>query len=343
MVVRIGIVGSGVIGEIHTECISHIKNAKLVAMCDSEKEKIITLKKKYKVDVYTNYEKMLQRDDIDLIDICTPSGMHAEQGIVAAKARKHVLVEKPIDIKLDRIDKLIEVCKEQSVKLGSIFQCRFDPAIIELKRAIEEGKFGDLLLGDVYVKWYREQSYYDKAKWRGTWEMDGGCLMNQTIHYIDLLQWIMGPVDSVYANMATLTHNMEAEDVATATLKFKSGALGVIEGSTATYPGIPERIEIHGEKGSVIVEGSKMRLWKFRDDEKEICTDTISVNTGANNAAAIEHESHRVQIEDMVKAILEDREPAITGEEARKAVEIVLAAYKSARKEQLVKFPLVSD
>ena len=339
MAVRIGIIGYGVIGSIHAKCISQIENARLVAVCNRSKDRLERAAADHGVDLYSDYEEMLRRDDIDLIDICTPSGLHGDHGIAAAEAEKHVLVEKPIDIRLDKIDKLIRMCKERRIKLGGIFQHRFDPAKLALKRALEEGKFGKLVLGSIHVKWYRDQSYYDKDSWRGTWELDGGCLMNQTIHYVDLLQWMMGPVESVYGNIGTLTHKMEAEDVGTAVLRFRNGALGVIEGSTSVYPGLPERIEIHGERGTVEVEGSRITVWNFKDWE-EMESNTKEMRTGATEAGDIGIESHRLQIEDMIKAIQADRDPAITGEEARKAVEIVLSIYESARRGEAVKLPL---
>lgn len=339
MAVRIGIIGYGVIGSIHAKCISQIENARLVAVCNRSKEKLERAAADHGVDVYSDYEEMLRRDDIDLIDVCTPSGAHCDHGIAAAEAGKHVLVEKPIDITLDKIDKLIRVCKERGIKLGGIFQHRFDPAKLALKRALEEGKFGKLVLGSIHVKWYRDQSYYDNDSWKGTCELDGGCLMNQTIHYVDLLQWMIGPIETAYGNMATLTHKMETEDVGTAVLRFRNGALGVIEGSTSIYPGLPERIEIHGERGTVVVEGSRIKAWNFKDCEEREC-DISEVRTGAAKASDIGIEAHRLQIEDMIKAIQEDRDPTITGEEARKAVEIVLTIYESARRGEAVKLPL---
>lgn len=344
MTVKIGIIGYGVIGSIHAKAISQIEDAKLVAVCEGAKDKQERAVADYGVDVHSDYEEMLRRDDIDLINVCTPSGSHSAHGIVAAKAGKHVLVEKPIGITLDKIDNLINICKECKVKLGGVYQKRFDPAIVMLKRALEEGRFGRLVLGSIHLQWYRSQSYYDEDSWRGTWEQDGGCLMNQAIHHVDILQWMMGRVESVYGNIATLTHEMEAEDVAVATLRFRSGALGVIEGTTSVYMGFPGRIEIHGEWGSVIVEGSQIKVWNFKDVEesesKERESNIKEMRTGATSAADIGTELHRLQIEDTIKAIEEDRYPAITGEESRKAVEIVLGIYESARRGEVVKFPL---
>ncbi|MFH1006797.1 MAG: Gfo/Idh/MocA family oxidoreductase, partial [Candidatus Latescibacterota bacterium] len=234
---------------------------------------------------------------------------------------------------------MIQACETAGVKLAVIFQNRFKKAVIDLKHAIEQGTLGRLILGDVYVKWFRSQRYYDESPWRGTWAVEGGgAMINQAIHSIDLLQWMMGPVESLYANMAT-DHQIEAEDLAVANLKFRNGALGVIEGSTALYPGAPERLEIHGDRGTVILEAGATRMWEIIDGAQE---DRPAISeepygTGASDPMAFPIVCHQAQFQDMVDAVLEGREPAVNGREGRKALEVVQAIYQSARTGEVVR------
>ncbi|MFQ5795989.1 MAG: Gfo/Idh/MocA family protein, partial [Candidatus Bipolaricaulia bacterium] len=237
---------------------------------------------------------------------------------------------------LERADALIAACREAGLRLGVISQHRFDPAIVTLKRAIDQGRFGKLLLGDAYVKWHRTQEYYDEGGWRGTWTLDGGgAFINQSIHFIDLLRWLMGPVRTVWARTATVAHQIEAEDLGVAFLEYESGAFGVVEGATALYPGLPERIEIHGERGTVVVDGPTIRVWAFREGDPPPAMEDEGAGTGTGSGAAvataIEIESHRRQIADFATAIREERDPAVTGEEGRRTLEIVTAIYRSAR------------
>ncbi|MCD6318182.1 Gfo/Idh/MocA family oxidoreductase [Candidatus Aerophobetes bacterium] len=337
---RFGIVGAGVAGSLQAEAIVSLKEAKLVAIAAVSEKRVKKLAEKYGVTYYTDYKKMLKRKDIDIVSVCTPSGCHSEIAVAAAEANKHVIVEKPIETTLEKANRIINACKNKGVKLSVISQHRFDIGVLKLHRALEENKFGRLILGDAHVKWYRSQKYYDSANWRGTWELDGGgILINQAIHTIDLLQWIMGPVDSVYANVATLAHKIEVEDVATALVKFKNGALGVIEGSTAIYPGQPEQLGIYGEKGTVILEGNRIKKWEFMD-RKEKFIEERKISTGASDPNAIGSEAHKAQIKDIIEAIKEDREPAVTGEEGRKVLEIILAIYRSAKTNKPIKLPL---
>lgn len=337
---RFGIVGAGLIGPLQAKCIASLKEAKLVAIAAATEKRVKKLAEKYKVSYYTNYKEMLEREDIDIVSVCVPSGYHSEIAVAAAEANKHVIVEKPIEVTLEKADRIINACKNKGIKLSVISQHRFDAGVVKLRRALEEGRFGRLILGSAYIKWYRSQEYYDSADWRGTWRLDGGgALINQAIHSIDLLQWIMGSVDSVYANVATLAHKIEVEDVATALIKFKNGVLGVIEASTAVYPGLPEGLEIHGEKGTVILEGGKVKRWEFVD-KKEKLIEEREMSTGASDPGAIDLTAHKAQIKDMIKAIKKDREPAVTGEEGRKVLEIILAIYRSAKTGKVVKLPL---
>ena len=334
-----GIVGGGVIGPFHAKALSMVKGAKLVAVCDVRQPVAEEFARQFGVDAYTDLSEMLKREDLDVVDICTPSGLHAKLGIQAAEAGKHVQVEKPIDITLERADALIKACEKAGVKLSVIFQHRFDEATKKVKEAVEEGRFGKLILGDAYVKWYRTQEYYDKGGWRGTWKYDGGgSLINQSIHTIDLQRYIMGDPDWLFGRIAVMAHKIETEDLGLAIIEFKNGAKGVIEGSTAVYPGLPERLEIHGEKGTAIIESGKLVKWAIQGEE-EVVEEKAEMSAAAE-ASAISENSHALQIQDFVNAILEDREPLVNGYEGRKALEVVLAVYRSAQTGEIVKFPL---
>lgn len=338
------IIGCGVISKKHAKCIEEIPNAKLVAVCDNVKEKAKDLASKYNADYYTDYEEMLKRDDIDIVNITTPSGFHADPGIAAAQAGKNVIVEKPIEVTLEKADKLINACRDAGVILSPISQHRFDHDIELLKKTVENGKLGKLNFGASHTKWYRSQEYYDSGDWRGTWELDGGgALMNQSIHYIDLLQYIMGPVEEIYAYCATRAHvRIEVEDVAVASVKFKNGALGIIEGNTTAYPGFCTRLDIYGSDGSVIIENDKIKEWKLKSEESVPTNDDESEHLIVGTSSAdIWHISHKKQIQDVINAIEDKRKPFVTGEDGRKPLEIILAIYESAKRHEPVKLPLL--
>lgn len=328
--VRFAIIGCGVIGPTHAEAIKNIDIAELKAVCDVIPERAKAMGEKYGVNWYTDYKEVLSREDIDVVNICVPSGLHADIGIEAAKAGKHVLVEKPIDITLEKADALIETCKRAGVKLSVISQHRFDPGVKELKEAIDTGKIGKLIMADAYVKWWRTQEYYESADWRGTWALDGGgALMNQSVHFVDQLLYLAGPAKEVTAYCGTLAHNIEVEDVAIAIIKYKNGALGVIQGSTACYPGFKERLEFHGTNGSIIVEGPFIRDWIIKGEERK--EKVSSTPSGAGDPRAIGIMGHTAQIRDMAEAVLYDRIPSITGEDGRRALQFILAVYESSK------------
>jgi predicted dehydrogenase len=243
-----------------------------------------------------------------------------------------VLSEKPLEVTMERAEEMIRICDENQVKLACIFQSRFNPAYKRLKKAIDDGKLGKILLGNAYIKWYRPEEYYSSSPWRGTLKGDGGAaLINQGIHTIDLLQNVMGPVKSVTAKVKTTVHNIEGEDLGVAIIEFESGGLGVIEGSTATYPGYPERLEVFGEKGSVILEGGKITAWNVKDEVKndgQAAPD--KPGSGASDPMAIDYAYHKFQIEDFADAIRENRDPIITGREGLKALALIRAVYESS-------------
>ena len=334
-----GIVGGGVIGPFHANAISKVEGAKLVAICDVVEEAAKKFGDDAGVPAYTDLGEMLKRDDIDVLDVCTPSGLHTRLGIQGAEAGKHVLVEKPIDINLERADSLIGACEKAGVKLGVIFQHRFDAATRQLKEAIDAGKFGKLILGDAYVKWFRTQEYYDKGGWRGTWKYDGGgSLINQSVHTIDLQRYFMGDPEWVFGKIGVMTHEIETEDLGLGIIEFKGGARGVVEGSTSIYPGLPERLEIHGESGTAIIEGGKM-VKLIIEGEEEAAGEKTDMSAAAD-ASSITADSHTLQIQDLVEAINEDRKPLVDGYEGRKALEVIIGIYRSSQTGKVVKFPI---
>ncbi|RMG34549.1 MAG: gfo/Idh/MocA family oxidoreductase, partial [Planctomycetota bacterium] len=255
MTIGFGIVGCGMIAEFHAQAIRNIRGARLIGCYSKTFASAERFAEKHECVAFRTLEELLECRDVQIVNICTPSGAHMEPAVAAAKAGKHVVVEKPLEITLKRCDRIIEACRANDVKLCTIFPSRFSPANQALKEAIEAGRFGRLTLGDTYVKWWRSQEYYDSGGWRGTWELDGGgAFMNQAIHNVDLLYWLMGDVRAVTGAVATLAHErIEVEDVGVATVQFANGALGVMEATTSAFPGLLKRTEIHGTEGSAIV------------------------------------------------------------------------------------------
>jgi len=318
-----GIIGCGFAGDLHAEAIMSTKQGKLLAVYDVDEKKTKELAKKYDTKAYMNLEKLLSQDDIQIVSICTPSGLHASIGIKAAEAGKHLIIEKPLDLTVEKCDAVIAAARQNEVKLAVIFQNRFKEAVHALRSALEEGRLGRLLLGNALVKWYRNPEYYKK---KGKDDIEG-VLINQCIHTIDLLQWMMGPVKDVQSKVRTLVHDIEVEDTALAVVEFKNGALGLIEGTTSIYPGFDERLEIHGENGSICVEGSKIVTWEFRqekeEDEKMRRVGHGEKSGGAREPAEIPRKYHKIQMEDMVDAVVSDRKPLVDGEEGKKSIEII--------------------
>ncbi len=351
MAIGFGIIGAGMISRFHAKALADVRGAKLVACADTAPGRADTFAKEHACQGYDSVEAMLADDDVHAVTIATPSGAHMEPALAAAQAGKHVVVEKPLEVTLKKCDRIIAACDKAGVKLATIFPSRFHDSSVLMKQAVDAGRFGRLTLGDAYVKWYRTQQYYDSGAWRGTWALDGGgALMNQAVHTVDLLAWLMGPVTEVQANTATLAHErIEVEDTAVATLKFASGALGVIEATTAAYPGYLKRIELHGASGSAVLEEEDIKHWDFaqklRSDAAVLRRMAISKSTGGGAAdpAAIGHHGHTKLFQDFVDAIRKDRAPAIDGREGRRSVEIILAIYKSAQTGKKVALPLASD
>jgi UDP-N-acetyl-2-amino-2-deoxyglucuronate dehydrogenase len=350
--VGFGLIGCGAIGRAHAASVVKACGSRLVAVADVSEKRAECLGDQYNVRFYSDYRYLLERQDIDVVNICLPSGLHMDACVDAACAGKHILCEKPLEVSLEKIDRIIEAVNENDVKLGVVFQRRFTHDALLIKKAISSGKLGRLISGSAYLKYYRDQAYYGSGAWRGTWRLDGGgCLMNQGIHGIDLLQWYMGPVRSVYALTDTVAHeNIEVEDVASAVLRFANGAIGVIEGSTSCYPGLPTRLEICGTSGTIALREEEMVMWDFINPSGE---DDVLSKTGAKRLAAPDDANradpmtavgvgHIPVVEDMTRAVLDDTAPAVIGHEARKAVEIILAIYESSKSGKAVELPLGS-
>jgi len=342
-----GIIGTGMIANFHAQAIGELPNARLVACMDCVEHVGRQFAERHGCRAYSDLDKFLSDKDLDVVTICTPSGSHLEPTLAAAQAGKHVICEKPLEVTLERIDQMIEAHERAGTKLGGIFNSRYEPVNQLLKQTVQSGRLGRITYGAGYVPWWRPQSYYDQGAWRGTWKLDGGgALMNQSTHTVDLVQWLMGPVKRVSAFTALLGHErLEVEDTAMAAVEFASGAMGVFVASTAMFPGLPARVEIAGTKGTVITESTSLKVFQFQQEDpkdKEILDKFggHGVAAGASDPKAISADNHRRNFEAFLKALDEGAEPELNGREARKAVEIVLAIYESARTGRIVELPL---
>lgn len=338
-----GIIGAGLIADFHARAVGDIDNAELAGFFDIVPERSQKLAEKFSAKAFESLEEMLGDKQIDAVSIATASGAHLDPALAAARAGKHVLCEKPLEITLERIDAMIEAHKKCGTVLGGIFQYRFDDAVVPLKQAIDSGRFGKITYAGVYVPWWRSDEYYEDS-WHGTWKLDGGgALMNQSIHMIDLLCYLAGPIESVQAFVATLGHpQIETEDTVTAVVRFAGGALGVIYGSTASWPGQLKRFEITGTKGTVVYLEDSFTTWQFADERPE--DEQIRKQFGkvkglgsVADPAAISHENHKRNFRAFIDSLDSSRDFCINSSEARKAVEVILAIYKSAKERKAVK------
>ncbi len=347
--VRFGIVGCGAIHGTHAGAIRNIDGAELIGFYDIVPERASAASEKFEAAAFPSLEALCER--VDAICVCVPSGDHANVGIRAAKAGKHVVCEKPIDVNLAAAKSLIEACEDAGVTLTVISQHRFAHDIRQVREAVQNGALGPILAGDMFNKWFRTQAYYDSGDWRGTWKLDGGgCLMNQGVHYVDMLQWIMGGVKAVRAQTRIAAHErIEVEDIANALLEFENGAVGVIQASTAYYPGLAERLEIHGKWGTAIIEADRLKLWEV--DEKAASEGLygkgvlsqpapnmqtqggLGNETGAADPSAIWAEQHRHQLDDFTQAVRQKRLPFVGGRDALEPLKVILAIYESARRD----------
>lgn len=332
---RFAILGCGRISYKHIEAlVNNREEAELVAVCDIVEEKAVDRKKQYednvqqaKVKVYTDYIEMLKSENIDVVTIASESGYHAKHAMDCISLGSHVLIEKPITLSLDDADRLMAFAKEKSKKICVSHQNRFNPPIQKLRRAIEEGRFGRIINGTARILWTRDDNYYKQAPWRGTKELDGGTLMNQCIHNIDLLQWMMGSeVERIHAETDTFLRDIEMEDFGAILIRFKNGSIGIVEGSACVYPrNLEETLSIFGEKGTVVIGGlavNEIKTWQFADERDY---DKEDNNTEVDSVYG---KGHTPLYKDFIDAINNDTEPLVNGEEGRKSVEIVLRAYE---------------
>lgn len=338
---KFGIIGSGMIARFHAEAIRAMSNGSLHGIAGRTLAKTQGLAEEFGCKAYATVDELLADPEIEVVTIATVSGAHLEPAIAAARAGKHIICEKPLEVTVEKVDQILEVCQQENVTVAGIFNRRFYPAIQEFKNAITKDRFGKITMVEAAIKWYRDQAYYDSGAWRGTWELDGGgALMNQSIHTIDQLLFLCGKVKAVTASMACQIHeNIEVEDTAVATLEFENGALGVIHGSTACWStdGHPAEVHVCGEKGSVFMTDTTFRCWDFMEPapedariKEELMTQSAK-GMGANDPNAIDFFGHQRNFEDFVDAIKEGREPLTNGQEARQAVALIRAIYESAQ------------
>jgi UDP-N-acetyl-2-amino-2-deoxyglucuronate dehydrogenase len=337
---RIALVGCGRISKNHFEAIDKTDGLELVGVADADPERAKQAGTSWNVPYFSSYERMLAEMNPDVVTIATPSGLHAEQGILAAEAGKHVVMEKPMAISLTGADALVHACDRAGVRLFVVKQNRLNPPVQLLKRAVDRNRFGRIFLASCTVHWARPQEYYDQAPWRGTWEFDGGAFMNQASHYVDLIQWLMGPVESVMAKTATLARRIETEDTGIAILKFRSGALGTIEVTMLAYPrNLEGSLTILGEKGSAKIGGTavnKVEHWEFAEpDEDDKLVE--SANTSPPNVYGLGHLGY---YRNVLAVLRGEAKPDTDGRAGRKSLELILGIYESAKTGREVPLPL---
>ncbi|MFB6174088.1 MAG: Gfo/Idh/MocA family protein [Halobacteriales archaeon] len=329
---RYGVIGCIGIGTTHGDAITAVEGADLMACADVVEENAEEFAESYGVEPYTDHVEMIEDADLDAVSICTPSGTHSDIAVSAAEAGANILCEKPLDVYLEDMNDMTDAAEENEVTLAGVFQRRTSPGAQRAKEAVEGGELGDMVLGDVQVKWYRTQEYYDSGGWRGTREMDGGVMMNQAVHGIDLLQWLMGGVERVHAKTDTMARDIEVEDVAVVTLEFENGAYGTIEASTIIQPQHPVTVELNGQEGSITLEDQEFTQFETADGEVEVEVPTHEWGEG-----------HQAVVQDFVNALREGREPLVPAREARNAVEVILAAYASSARDEWVALDDLED
>jgi UDP-N-acetyl-2-amino-2-deoxyglucuronate dehydrogenase len=337
------LIGCGRIAKRHSDLLGkgQIKGAKLVAICDTNITKANIVSDKYNVPAYIDMDEMMQKEQVNIAVVLTPSGLHAKHVINLAKYGKDIMVEKPMALTLDDVDAMIESCDRNNCRLFVIKQNRFNVPVVKLREAHQSGRFGKLILGTVRVRWARHQAYYDQDSWRGTWAMDGGVLTNQASHHVDMLEWIMGDVESVFSYSATALVDIEAEDKAIVMLKFKNGALGVIEATTATRPkDLEGSISILGEYGNVVIGGfsvNRMQSWNFEKKQKD---DDLVLENFSVNPPNVYGFGHQAYYEHVVDCVSNKGPNLVDGLQGRKSLELISAIYESieTRKEVFLRF-----
>jgi UDP-N-acetyl-2-amino-2-deoxyglucuronate dehydrogenase len=346
------IVGCGMIARFHVRALAEIAGTRIAALVSrtpGSAAKLLDETGTPPCPAFATVGEAVQAPGVDVVIITTPSGAHVEPALAAAAAGKHVVVEKPLEITGPRCEQIIAACDKHRVKLCTIFPSRFADSNMALKAAVDAGKFGRLTLGEASNKWWRTQAYYDEGGWKGTLALDGGgALMNQAIHNVDLLLWMMGPATHVCGLTAMLAHErIEVEDTAVAAIRFASGALGMLVGTTSIYPGLPKQIAIHGDRGTAVIEQEDVLKWDFTPSTAEDSdilrrfAARVGASGGAADPKAISHEGHRRQLADFVEAIRDNRPPRVDGREGKRAVDLICAIYESNRSGQLVKVPSV--
>ncbi len=340
---KFALVGCGRIAKRHSELLGNkqIKGAELVAVCDSVSEKAQALGGQFDIPAYADMDEMMMNESVDVVVVLTPSGLHAEHVVRLARHGKHIMVEKPMALTLDDADAMVNACDENGCKLFIIKQNRFNVPVLKLREAVEAGRFGKLVLGTVRVRWARHQAYYDQDAWRGTWAMDGGVLTNQASHHVDMLEWMMGDVESVFARSTTALADIEAEDTAVVTLKFRNGSLGIVEATTATRPSDLEgSISILGEHGSVVIGGfavNQMQTWNFDHEETG---DSDVLEKYSVNPPNVYGFGHQAYYENVVDCIDNGKRQLVDGLAGRKSIELISAIYESVEtgKEVFLRF-----
>jgi len=328
------LVGCGRIANKHVDSLTNIKSSDLVAVCDINKAKAQKISSKAgNIPYYTDYDEMLQNEEVDVVSILTPSGLHAKHAIdIVKKYKKHILVEKPMALLLDDADAMIRACDEAGTRLFVVKQNRYNLPVTKLREALENGRFGKLVLGTVRVRWCRSQEYYDQDEWRGTWELDGGALTNQASHHIDLLEWMLGEPLSVMAKTGTYLSDIEVEDTGAAIIKFRNGALGIVEATTAIRPkDLEGSLSLFGENGSVVIGGfavNKMETWNFSDATEEETKSVLS--EFAEMPPNVYGYGHQRYYQEIIECINEGKSALVDGLEGRKSLELIHAIYESA-------------
>jgi predicted dehydrogenase len=343
-----GILGAGLVAPFHAKAIVNSDGGKLVAFCDLDRDRVTKLADEYGVTAYTSLEDMLTNPEIDVVNVALPNHLHCDAVLKCANAGKHVLTEKPPAMSLTETDTMIDACKNAGVKFGCTVQCRVRGAIQAIRKAVESGRFGKLLHADAYMKWFRPAEYYRMDAWRSMRKAGAGVTVQHAFHYIDLLQYLVGPAANVEARMTNLAHpGVELEDTVLAFINFKCGAQGVVEASTALWPGTDVRIEINGTDGTAIMTGERMATWQFRDeqpeDEQIRSIGNAAQATAAGGAADFGFADHQVVIQDLIDAVREKRNVIIPVESVRPTLEIVLAMYQSAARDSVVELPVADD
>ncbi len=337
---RVALVGCGRIAQNHFDSVKQIDGLSFTAVCDIVESRAKDAGELLGVPWFTDYERLLREAECDVVVIATPSGLHPQHGILAAKAGKHVISEKPMAITLASADALVHACDDAKVQLFVVKQNRLNPPIQLLRKAIEKGRFGRIYLANTTVRWTRPQEYYDQAKWRGTWEFDGGAFMNQASHYVDLMQWLCGPVESVVAKTATMARRIEAEDTGVAVLKFRSGALGTIEVTMLTYPkNLEGSITILGEKGTVKIGGTavnKVEQWQFADADE----DDALIESASSTPPTVYGLGHLGYYRNVLAVLRGEATADTDGRGGRKSLELILGIYEAARTGTEVSLPL---